>query len=76
KWAEHNPITFWQAADLYERKNGSTYREYEIALPREMNTEQRLELVEDFIQSEIGSKYTYKFEIYNLKEMDGKDQHH
>ena len=20
KWAEHNPITFWEAADLYERK--------------------------------------------------------
>ena len=35
KWAEHNPITFWEAADLYERKNGSTYREYEIALPRD-----------------------------------------
>jgi hypothetical protein len=52
KWAEHNPINFWQSADLYERKNGSTYREYEIALPREMNAEQRLELVEDFIQSE------------------------
>ena len=42
KWAEHNPIAFWEAADLYERKNGSTYREYEIALPREMNAEQRL----------------------------------
>ena len=37
KWAEHNTITFCEASDLYERKNGSTYREYEIALPREMN---------------------------------------
>ena len=71
KWAEHNPINFWQAADLYERKNGSTYREYEIALPREMNAEQRLELVEDFIQSEIGSKYPYQFAIHNPKAMDG-----
>ena len=68
KWAEHNPIAFWEAADLYERKNGSTYREYEIALPREMNAEQRLELVEDFIQSEIGSKYPYQFAIHNLKQ--------
>ena len=67
KWAEHNPINFWQAADLYERKNGSTYREYEIALPREMNAEQRLELVEDFIQSEIGSKYPYQFAIQDRK---------
>ena len=76
KWAEHNPITFWQSADLYERKNGSTYREYEIALPREMNAEQRLELVEDFIQSEIGSKYPYQFAIHNPKAMDGNDQPH
>ena len=76
KWAEHNPINFWQSADLYERKNGSTYREYEIALPREMNAEQRLELVEDFIQSEIGSKYPYQFAIHNPKAMDGNDQPH
>ena len=76
KWAEHNPITFWQSADLYERKNGSTYREYEIALPREMNQEQRLELVQDFIQSEIGSKYPYQFAIHNPKAMDGNDQPH
>ena len=74
KWAEHNPITFWEAADLYERKNGSTYREYEIALPREMNAKQRLELVEEFIQSEIGSKYPYQFAIHNPKAMDGNDQ--
>ena len=34
----------------------------------EMNAEQRLELVEDFIQSEIGSKYPYQFAIHNLKQ--------
>ena len=76
KWAEHNPITFWQSADLLRAKNGSTYREYEIALPREMNQEQRLELVEEFIQSEIGSKYPYQFAIHNPKAMDGNDQPH
>ena len=57
-------------------KNGSTYREYEIALPREMNQEQRLELVQDFIQLEIGSKYPYQFAIHNPKAMDGNDQPH
>ena len=57
-------------------QNGSTYREYEIALPREMNAEQRLELVEGFIQSEIGSKYPYQFAIHNPKAMDGNDQPH
>ena len=41
-----------------------------------MNAEQRLELVEDFIQSEIGSKYPYQFAIHNPKAMDGNDQPH
>lgn len=76
EWAEQQPNLFWQAADLYERKNGSTYREYEIALPREMNQEQRLKLVESFIQEEIGSKYPYQFAIHNPQAMDGKDQPH
>lgn len=75
-WAEENPMIFWQSADLYERKNGSTYREYEIALPRELNQEQRLELVQDFIQSEIGMKYPYQYAIHNPQAMDGKDQPH
>ena len=59
KWAKHNSIPFLEAADLYECKNSSTYREYEIALSKEMTAEQCLELVEEFIQSEIRSKYPY-----------------
>lgn len=40
-WAEHEPAVFWSAADRYERANGTTYRELEIALPRELNPDQR-----------------------------------
>lgn len=76
KWAEENSNLFWQSADLYERKNGSTYREYEIALPRELNPEQRLELIQDFIQQEIGTKYPYQLAIHNPKAMDGLEQPH
>ena len=36
-WAEHEPSRFWSAADRHERANGTTYRELEIALPRELN---------------------------------------
>lgn len=46
-WAEENPLTFWQAADQYERANGTVYREHEIALPRELTAEQRAELVRE-----------------------------
>lgn len=43
KWAATNPLHLWEAADAYERKNGTTYREFEIALPCEMNPAQRLD---------------------------------
>lgn len=52
EWARDNPSHFWQAADQFERANGSTYRELEIALPRELTAEQRLELVQDFVRQE------------------------
>jgi hypothetical protein len=66
-WAVHNPAYFWKAADQHERANGSTYREIEIALPRELTKDQRLELVQDFINQEIGKAHAYQFAIHNPK---------
>jgi len=31
-----DPAAFWRAADSFERENGNTYREFELALPREL----------------------------------------
>lgn len=76
KWAEHNPNYFWQCADEYERKNGSTYREHVIALPRELSEEQRHELVKDWIKNEIGDKYAYQYAIHNPSALDGGEQPH
>lgn len=67
KWAEHTPAEFWKAADDYERANGSAYREFEIALPRELTPEQRLNLVQEFIVQEIGDKHAYQFAIHTPK---------
>ena len=75
-WAEHDPKIFWQMADLHERKNGSTYREHIISLPRELNESQRLSLVQDWIKQEIGEKYAYSFAIHNPLALDGKEQPH
>ncbi len=55
------PPNFWQAADQFERANGSTYRELEIALPRELTPEQRLELVQDFVRQEAGERHAWRF---------------
>ena len=63
-WAAHNVAHFWQAADEHERANGSTYRELEVALPRELNKEQRLALLQDFISQELGDKHAYQYAIH------------
>ncbi|WP_370599185.1 MobA/MobL family protein [Plesiomonas shigelloides] len=76
KWAASNPTRFWEAADANERKNGTTYREFEIALPREMTPAQRLELVQDFVKQEIGDRHAYQFAIHNPRASDGGEQPH
>ncbi len=64
-WAEGESARFWTAADRYERANGATYREIEIALPRELNPAQRQELVLDFIRQEIGERHAHQWAIHN-----------
>ena len=77
KWAEHNPAHFWQAADEYERANGATYREIEVALPRELTPDQRRELVEDFVQRELGERHAYQWAIHTPKAaLEGGEQPH
>ena len=75
-WAAHDPQQFWAAADANERKNGSTYREHELALPRELSPAQRLELVNSWIKNEVGKRYVYQFAIHTPKASDGHEQPH
>jgi len=67
RWAEHAPAYFWNAADEHERTNGSAYREIEVALPRELNPDQRRELVEDFVRRELGDQHVYQWAIHTPK---------
>ena len=76
-WAEHNPAHFWEAADQFERANGATYREIEIALPRELTPDQRRELVEDFIGQELGDRHAYQWSIHcPAAAIEGGEQPH
>jgi len=77
KWAEQNPAHFWNAADEHERANGSTYREIEVALPRELTPDQRRELVEDFVRQELGDQHVYQWAIHTPKAaLEGGEQPH
>lgn len=76
-WAKHAPARFWESSDALERKGGSSYREIEIALPRELTPAQRRELVEDFIRQELGGKHAYQVGVHIPKAaIDGGDQPH
>lgn len=76
KWAQNNPLEFWKAADQYERKNGYVYREHEIALPRELNAEQRADLVREWVRQELGDRHAYTWAIHNKTALDGGEQPH
>jgi hypothetical protein len=75
-WATTS-IDFWKASDKHERVNAAGYREYEIALPREMTKAQRLELVREFVRQELGDRHAYTFAIHNPRAaLEGGEQPH
>lgn len=77
QWAQDDPNLFWRCADEFERKNGSTYREIEIALPRELTPQQRKELVQVFVEQELGDQHAYTWAIHTPKaSIEGGEQPH
>src|SRR5690242_7098625 len=42
-WAEEDPATYWDAADLYERANGRLYVSADFALPHDLSQEDQIE---------------------------------
>ena len=76
EWAQANPNFFWKMSDEHERKNGTSYREHVISLPRELTPDQRHELIKNWIKQEIGDKHSYQYAIHNPPAMDGRDQPH
>ena len=76
-WAQGEPLAFWRAADTHERANGTTYREMEIALPRELAAVERVELVRAFVAQEIGDRHAYQWAIHTpTRSSDGGEQPH
>ncbi|MCO8043686.1 MobA/MobL family protein [Acinetobacter bohemicus] len=77
-FAEGKPAEFWGAADIYERSNGRTCSSLVVALPKELNQAQRIELAEAFI-AEFADRYRYPFTcaIHNhVGSLGGQEQPH
>jgi hypothetical protein len=59
-WAGRDPMRLFAASDKYERANGSTYREHEVALPNELTLGQLRVLVDRLVRELAGGKpYLY-----------------
>lgn len=49
-WAQ-TPADYWDAADQYERANGTVYREIEFALPKELSDNENIALAHAFAEA-------------------------
>ncbi|WP_320159008.1 MobA/MobL family protein [Acinetobacter bereziniae] len=77
-FAEGKPAEFWQAADVFERSNGRTCSSLVVALPKELNQAQRIELAELFIR-EFADRYCYPFTCaihHHVGSLGGQEQPH
>ena len=75
-WAQESPQEFWNAADRYERTNGRLYSEMEVAIPRELASQDRVALARAFVQSALGNRHPYSCAIHNSTALDGGEQPH
>lgn len=77
-FAENRPDLFWEAAELYERKNGRTSTSLVLALPKELTEQQRIELTEKIIEQFCNKfNFPYTAAIHNHKSaISGQDQPH
>lgn len=66
KWANNSPKVFFAAADKYEQKNGTPYRELELSLQQELTLEQNIEIINIFIkQCEVLQDKYFAFAIHD-----------
>ena len=77
-FCKDRPDQFWEAAELYERKNGRTATSIVLALPKELTEQQRIELTEKIIEQFCNKfNFPYSAAIHNHKgAIGGQDQPH
>jgi hypothetical protein len=72
EWVGSDVRTFWAAADKFERSNGRTAREIEVALPSELSKDQQIRLAHEFTKSIVKDKHPY---VLALHEGKGSNPH-
>lgn len=66
-------VSFWNSADNDSAVNATVYRDFRLSLQNELSTEDNIELVREFVKSELGDKHAYTFAVHESKTLDGKN---
>src|SRR5215831_21255385 len=73
-WAEDDPRTYWDAADVYERANGRLYVSADFALPRGLSDEDKIALAREFAHSLTDDEeLPYSLAIHSGRGADGEE---
>lgn len=56
---------FWHSADAYERVNGRVYKEIRIALPNGFSKKENQDLLNKFLEKELGNDFYYSAVIHD-----------
>ena len=56
---------FWHSADAYERANGRVYKEIRIALPNGFTKKENQDLLNKFLEKELGNNFYYSAVIHD-----------
>ena len=76
KLFENNKDKFWGTIDKEERKNGRLNAEILISIPREINKEERTNLIDEFIKNTLDKNTPFSYAIHNPKASDGLPNPH
>jgi hypothetical protein len=73
-WAEHNPHTYFRAAEQYERKNGVAFEEWKVTLPHELSHRQNLALTRDLVETIAGNRLPITYAFHDPPTLSGSRQ--
>ena len=65
EWAKNDPSLLWKASDRHERKNGSTYRAFTIALPNALARDELISLAKEHAYRLAGTR-PFQFAVHML----------
>ena len=73
-WAQEDPREYWEAADLYERANGRLYVSADFALPRDLSSDDQIDLARAFAHEMTDhERLPYTLAIHEGRDEEGNE---